>query len=134
MTMETDCSGSAIAARWTPSPPEERRDAPRFNIYLQVMVRAAAERGGAWHRAQTINVSRTGASLFSTRPWTMHQVLDVCIVTGRGGQGRFLSAWVVRVDSLPREAWGGAEAYAIGVQFDVEVDVGALAEGDAAAG
>jgi hypothetical protein len=63
----------------------------------------------------------------------MHQVLDVCIAPGCAGSGsappgRFLSAWVVRVDALPRRAWGGGEAYAIGVQFDVEVDVGTLAE------
>lgn len=129
-----DARESALWIDATVPLPADRRDAPRFNVYLQVMVRAAAERGGAWHRAQTINVSRTGASLFSTRPWTMHQVLDVCIAPGRGGRGRFLSAWVVRVDSLPRETWGGAEAYAIGVQFDVDVDVGALAEGGDAAG
>jgi hypothetical protein len=128
------CVGALGIAR-AAEPPGDRRDAPRFNIYLQAMVRAAGDRGGAWHRAQTINVSRTGASLFSTRPWTMHQVLDLGIAQGRRAgrgsspAGRFLSAWVVRVDALPRRAWGGGEAYAIGVQFDVEVDVGTLAEG-----
>jgi len=104
----------------------ERRGAERFNIYLPVLVRTAGDEKGLWHRAYTINISSCGACIFSTRPWRLHQVVDLCI--GGHGTGRllFVHAWVVRIDMLKGPEWGWERSYAVGVQFDEGVDMDKL--------
>ena len=116
---------------WTGSK-NEKRSAPRFNLYLPLLLRETDGTDGQWERGFSINVSRLGVCILARRALAIQKKVEMHLIPRPGGKdpadrGLLLSGRVVRVERIHGPNWSGDEGFAVGVMFDEEFDLDLLA-------